>query len=230
MRRYIIDAQRNRITYHPENRLREFIEMGGKGTERPLSYSAIEKAFYSQTIFGGMLDTPDDHKVDQGENPRDLECAQIVRLLNIIADLIYISKWDPDIGGGKIESKIQNNQDMPESHLRAHRMGREEILQAWTELVLSVCQNAVVVSGQLWDKDKPFHRPLPASLWSTVENFIENFGNLSLWKNRALASTVFGGKQNVGFWKEAFQTGVASGITILPNGGVNLLELMKPND
>lgn len=230
MRRYVIDAQRNQITYHPENRLREFIEMGGKGTERPLSYSAIEKAVYSQTIFGGMLDTPDDHKIEAGENPRQLECEQIIRLLNLIADQIYIGKWDPEVGASKLESKIQNNQDIPENHLRAHRMGREEILQAWIELLLSVCQNAVVVSGQLWDKDKPFHRPLPTGLWSTLEHFIRNFSNLPIWKNRALASTVFGGKQNVSFWKDAFQTGVASGITILPNGGVNLVELMKSGD
>lgn len=70
MRRYIIDAQRNAITYHPENRLRDFIEMGGKGTERPISYSSVEKAIYSQMIYGGMLSTPDDHKAEAGENPR----------------------------------------------------------------------------------------------------------------------------------------------------------------
>jgi HNH endonuclease len=228
MRRYVIDAQRNDITYHVNNRLRDFIEMGGKGTERPLSYSAIEKAVYSQTIFGGMLDTPDDHKVEAGENPRDLEREQIVRLLNIIADKIYIGSWNPEIGSGKLESKIQQELDVPENHLRAHRMGREEILQAWIDLALSVCQTVVISSGQLWDKDRPFQRPLPEGLWTTLDHFIGNFALLPLWKNRALSATVFGGKQNQQFWKQGFQTGSANGIPILSGGGINLLELMKP--
>lgn len=228
MRRYIIDAQRNDITYHADNRLRDFIEMGGKGTERPLSYSAIEKAVYSQTIHGGMLDTPDDHKSEAGENPRDVERDQIVRLLNIVADKIYTGQWDPSIGSGKLESKVQQNIDVPENHLRAHRMGREEILQAWIELVLSVCQTVVISSGQFWDKDKPFHKILPETVWQNVSNFVGNFAQLPLWKNRALSSTVFGGKQNVQFWKNAFSSGSANGITILAGGGINVLELMKP--
>lgn len=228
MRRYVIDAQRNDITYHPRNRLRDFIEMGGKGTERPLSYSSVEKAIYSQTIFGGMLDTPDDHRVEAGENPRDLEREQIVKLLNILADRIFIGRWDPAIGSAKLESKVQKDLDVPESHLRAHRLAREEILQAWMELTLSVCQTVVVSTGQLWNKERPFHRQLPDTLWQSVETFVGNFASLPLWCNRSLSSTVFGGKQNLQFWRNAFATGSANQLTILAGGGINLIELMKP--
>lgn len=228
MRRYVIDAQRNDITYHPQNRLRDFIEMGGKGTERPLSYSSVEKAIYSQTIFGGMLDTPDDHKVEAGENPRDLEREQVVKLLNIMADRIFIGHWDPAIGSGKLESKVQKDLDVPENHLRAHRLAREEILQAWIELALSVCQTVVVSTGQIWNNERPFHRRLPDTVWQSLDHFVSNFGNLPLWKNRSLSSTVFGGKQNLQFWRNAFATVSANQLTILPGGGINLIELMKP--
>jgi hypothetical protein len=228
MRRYVIDAQRNDITYHTDNRLRDFIEMGGKGTERPLSYSSIEKAIYSQTIFGGMLDTPDDLKVEAGENPRDLEREQIVKLLNIMADRIFIGQWEPLVGSSKLESKIQKDLDVPESHLRAHRLAREEILQAWVELALSVCQTVVVSTGQLWNNERPFHRRLPDTVWQSLDCFVTNFSNLPLWRNRALSSTVFGGKQNLQFWRNAFATGSANQLTVLPGGGINLIELMKP--
>lgn len=227
MRRYVLDAQRNDITYHPQNRLRDFIEMGGKGTERPLSYSAVEKAIYSQTIYGRMLETPDDHKAEAGENPRDLEREQIVRFLNIIADRIYIGGWDPEIGSGKLESKVQNGQDVREDHLRAHRMGKEEILQAWVGLALAVCQTVVISSGSIWDIERPFQRLLPETVWGSLDNFVVNFSRLPLWKNRALSSTVFGGKQNMQFWKDAFANGTANQIQILPGGGINLVELMK---
>ena len=228
MRRYVIDAQRNDITYHPQNRLRDFIEMGGKGTERPLSYSAVEKAIYSQTIYGGMLDTPDDHKAEAGENPRDLEREQIVKLLNIVADRIFIGQWDPATGSAKLESKVQKDLDVPEGHLRAHRLAREEILQAWIELALSVCQTVVVSTGQLWDRERPFHRRLPDTVWQSLDCFVVNFSNLPVWRNRSLSSTVFGGKQNLQFWRNAFATGSANQLTILAGGGINLIELMKP--
>ena len=99
-----------------------------------LTANTIEKAIYSQTIFGEMLDTPDDHKVEAGDNPRDLVREQIVTLLNIIADRIFVGEWDPVIGSGKLESKVQKDQDVPEGHLRAHRLAREEIYKLGSNL------------------------------------------------------------------------------------------------
>lgn len=230
MRRYIIDAQRNDITYHSDNQLRDYIEMGGKGTDRPISYSSIEKAIYSQMIYGGMLDTPWDYLVDIGENPRDLEREQIVRFLNLIATHIYVGRYDPEIGSGKLESKVQKGEDVPEDHLRAHRIGREEIIYNWVGLALNVCQTGLISNGKFWDAQRPFHKPLPPAVWSSLENFIINFSRLPLWKNRNLSATVFGGKQNFQFWKDAFLTGTANGITILAGGGVKLIELMQPAD
>lgn len=228
MRRYIIDAQRNDITYHVANDLRDFIEMGGKGTERPISYSSIEKSLYSQMIFGGMLDTPDDHKVEIGENPRDLERDQIVKFMNLIAKHIYIGQYDFGVGSAKLESKVQKKEPIPDAHLRAHRMGREEILNSWVDLALNVGQTSMIALGKVWDRDRPFHRPLPDSVWASIENFIVNFSRLPLWQNRSLSATIFGGKQNSQFWKEAFASGSANGIHILPGGGVSLIELMRP--
>ena len=40
MRRYILDAQRNAISHHEDNKLRDYIEWGGKRNEKPLSYSS----------------------------------------------------------------------------------------------------------------------------------------------------------------------------------------------
>src|SRR3990172_7702140 len=43
MRRYVLDAVRDSTTHNAGNRLREFVDFGGKGKERPLSYTTIEK-------------------------------------------------------------------------------------------------------------------------------------------------------------------------------------------
>lgn len=230
MRRYVIDNQRNAILYDPDNRLRDYIEMGGKGTDRPISYSAVEKAIYSQLISGTMLDTPDDYKLEEGENPRDLERSQVVRLLNLLADRLYIGKYDFEFGSGKLESKVQKGESVPPDHLRAHRIGREEVLHALFGLVLDVCQMSFVSSGIIWDKESPFQRRLPDSLWNTLDSFVRNFGELSVWKSQSLSATVFGGKQNFQFWKDAFKTGTANGVPILGGKPLNLLDLMKSNE
>jgi len=128
VKRYILDAVRDSITHHIDNKLKEYIDFGGRKTERPLSYSTIEKTFYSFFIFKDALDTPIDYRLDEGENPRELEKEQILELMNIIADEVFIGKFDPDIGTRRIENRLQKGEELPLNHIKAFRMGKEEII------------------------------------------------------------------------------------------------------
>ena len=58
MQKYILDSLRNSITSDPDNSLMEFVEMAGKGIERPISYAAIERTFYSLFLHLKPLETP----------------------------------------------------------------------------------------------------------------------------------------------------------------------------
>lgn len=107
IKKYILDDVRNGITHHSSNLLKDFIDFGGRGKEKPLSYSSIEKTFYSFFIYQDLLDTPINYKMDTGENPRLLEKEQIVRLMNIIANEIYIDKFDTDLGTYQIEKNYK---------------------------------------------------------------------------------------------------------------------------
>jgi hypothetical protein len=82
----VLDSVRDSITHSPDNKLRDFVEYAGKGSEKPFSYSAIERTFYGRFIYGKMLDTPWNYRADFGENPRELEKLQIIRLLSLIAE------------------------------------------------------------------------------------------------------------------------------------------------
>jgi hypothetical protein len=128
MTRYVLDSVRNAITHSPENRLRDFVEYAGKSSEKPFSYSAIERTFYSRFIYSKMLDTPWNYRAEIGENPRELEKSQIIRLMSLIAGKIYIGRYDDETGTRRLENKIQAGKDVPEPHLRAFRMAKEEIL------------------------------------------------------------------------------------------------------
>ena len=78
MRRYIVDWVRNSVTTNQENKLRDYIDYGGRGTEMPISYSTVEKTFYSFFIHGSPLMTPFSYRIEEGSNPRRLEVEQIV--------------------------------------------------------------------------------------------------------------------------------------------------------
>lgn len=130
MQKYILDAVRNAITHDGDNRVMEFVELAGKSADRPLSYSAIEKTFFSIFLYLKPLSTPLDYLDDEGKNPRYLEHIQMVRLMNLYSDEILAARWDPEESSSKLEYKIQQGETVSQKHLCAHRMSREEILHA----------------------------------------------------------------------------------------------------
>jgi hypothetical protein len=145
VQRYVLDNVRNSLTHHSDNRLRDFIEFAGKSNDKPFSYSSIEKTFYSFFINQNMLETPWNWRLETGENPREIEKQQIIRLMNIIADTLYVNQFDPELGGDRIESKIQKGEEIPDNHLRAFRMAKEEILYSWLKYTRSVVQNYFIM-------------------------------------------------------------------------------------
>ena len=42
----VVDSVRDQMTHSTENRLKEFVEWSGKGADRPLAYSTIERTFF----------------------------------------------------------------------------------------------------------------------------------------------------------------------------------------
>jgi hypothetical protein len=204
MKRYILDAVRDGVTSAAENKLRDFIDYGGRGKERPLSYSSIDKTFYSFFIFQEVLDTPLDYETDNGENPRELETAQLIRLMNVIAEEIYIGKFDSDIGTDKIESRLQKGEIFPHKHLRAFRMSKEEVIYNWLRYIQQIAKFYFIHSGKPIQEEKLFQYVFPEQLWENIRRFVRNFSGLPLWVNTDLSATVFGGKQNNSFWQTVF--------------------------
>jgi len=207
MKRYILDAVRDSITHNPENKLKDYIDFGGRGKERPLSYSTIEKTFYSFFVFQDVLDTPIGYQLESGENPRELEKQQILDLINIVAEEIYIGKFDNDIGTYRIENRLQAGESIPLEHVRAFRMSKEEILWNWLKYVSQIIRNYFIMQGTPIEETKLFQYKFPLPLWERIRTFIRNFSQLPLWSNTSLSSTVFGGKQKYDFWQCVFEKG-----------------------
>jgi len=207
VKKYILDAVRDTITYHPDNKLKEYVDLSGRKTERPLSYSTVEKTFFSFFIYQEVLDTPLNYRLDEEENPRELEKEQILQLMNIIAEEIFIGKFDPDIGTLRIENRIQKGETLPLEHLRAFRMSKEEVVYSWLKYVEQIIKNYFIMQGKPIQEKKLFHYKFPKPLWDRIRIFVRNVSNLPIWMNNELSQTVFGGKQNYAFWQAIFETG-----------------------
>ena len=230
MRRYVVDRVRNSITTNQDNRLRDYIEYAGKSTDKPLSYSTIEKTFYQFFISTEPLTTPFNHKVEEGTNPRQLEIDQIVRLMNIIADQIYIGQYDPIRGVRRIENDVQKGVDVAEPHLRAYRMAKEEIIHNWLRLIHQIVHQFFITTGRVVNNERLFQYEIPETCWQNIENFVDELKRLAVWQNKDLAITAFGGKQNNAYWQSVFETGFAPGGAKIMPEGLNLLEMIKMRD
>jgi hypothetical protein len=219
MERYIVDAQRDGITHDTTNTLLEFVEWSGKAAERPISYNTIERSFFKEFLYKSALDSPISMGMEDGTNPRMLERQQLVRLMSLFADKLLVSNWDPEIGGRRVESRAESGDPIPEKHLRAWRVAREEILSNIMRWVRLVIANYNAYTGKVVDEDRLLHVPLSEELWSRIANFLDALAALPCWIDRNLSTTVFGPKQNLDYWKKVFDTGKApNGIQILAKG------------
>lgn len=230
MQRYVLDRVRNSITTDPNNRLRDYIEYGGRSTDKPLSYTAVENTYYQFFIYRQVLTTPFNHRFEDGANPRQLEIDQTVRLMNIVADEIYIDQFDPAHVSRYIERDVQRGKDIAEPHLRAVRMSKQEILHSWVRLVRQIIYQYFVTTGKPIDEDKLFQQEIPEACWKNVGRFMESLKRLSLWVNKDLSLSAFGTKRTNEYWHSIFATGSTPEGGKVMATGLDLLEMIKGRD
>lgn len=207
---YIINSQKNSITRSPDNELQSYINFEGRGTQLPLSYSTFEKTFLSTFINAKtILDTPINYRVDEGLNPRILEKEQLIKLCNIIAEELLIGKYKDERGTNKIENNIAagKGDDISDEHLIACRLFKEEIMYNWIKYLQLLIKYHFAMIGKMYNDENLFQQKLPENFWENIRTFICNLRELPLWKDRSMAATIFGGKNNYNFWQTIFETG-----------------------
>ena len=107
-----------------------------------------------------------------------------------------MGQWDPDLGGRRLEARLQKGEVIAEGHLRAWRVTREEILATIMKHVRLVIENYFAVTGKLIEKDRLMQHRLPEDVWARVETFLDRLSGLPAWIDKNLSNTVFGAKQN----------------------------------
>ncbi len=166
--------------------------------------------------------------MEDGTNPRLLEREQLIRLMSLFAEVFFVNHWDPELGGRRLENRLQAGDKIPEAHLRAWRIAREEVITnvaRWLRLVIA---NYNAYTGRVVKEDRLLHVQLPDELWDRLKNFLASLSKLPCWIDRNLGTTVFGPKQNADYWETVFQTGRSpSNIQILA-APLDLNEMIQP--
>lgn len=230
VKKYVADAVKHTITHAEENKFKDYIDFDGRSKNLPISYSAFDKTILASFLNSKILTNPINHLKDQGENPRSIEFDNVVKMLNIIAELIYINKFVQEVGTTKVENKIveKKDNDITDEHLIAYRMSKEEILGNWLPYLIEVIKNYFSNFGKRIDDKDIFQTHFDDQLWKNITNFIDNLMQLPLWKDRAMAATIFSGKRNYDYWREIFAKGTApDGVRVLANP-LNFVEMIKP--
>jgi len=210
MKTYILDAIKSSITTSRDNKMKDYIDFEGKGKSLPLSHSTYDKVFLAKFIDSkAILTTTMDFKSEDGRNPRELEITQICRLLSLITEELYVGKFNQEIGLTRIENRLLEGRDadITDEHLIAYRISKEEILYAWTPYIIMIIKSFFYNLGQPFNETSLFQTQFPDQLWKNIRNFVKAFAALPVWKNRALAATLFSGKKDQGYWKKVLETG-----------------------
>lgn len=230
IRTYIINSQKNLVTKNADNKLQSYINFEGRGTELPLSYSTFEKTLLSRFINAKtILTTPLDYRADEGLNPRVLEKEQLIQLCNILAEELLIGRYSTEIGTYRIENKVAEGKgkDITDDHLAAYRIFKEEIMYNWIQYIDLLIKNYFGMTGEFYDDQNLFQAKFPDQLWINIRSFTRNLRDLPLWKDRTMASTVFGGKQVYEYWSTAFRTGKTPDGTLVLSKPINVVEMIK---
>ena len=230
VKKYIIDSIKHAVTYSKDNKLKDFIDFGGRAKEVPVSYSAFDKTFLSLFVDSKLiLNTPINYRSDEGLNPRELEITQLTRILNIMAEEIYIGKFIPEVGVYRIENRIIDGKDstISDNHLAAYRVSKEEVMYNWLLYLQKVIESYFNNTGKIFDNNKLFQEKFDGQLWENLRNFISNLMELPLWRDRSMASTVFAGKNNYDYWRIIFESGRnPEGVNVLIRP-LNFIDMIK---
>ena len=230
IRTYIINSQKNLITKNPDNMLQSYINFEGRGSGLPLSYSTFEKTLLSRFInVKTILTTPIDYRADEGLNPRILEKEQLVMLCNILAEELLIGRYNIETGTYRIENKVAEGKDIDisDDHLVAYRIFKEEIMYNWIQYIERLIKNFFSMTGELFDDQNLFQIKFPDQLWTNIRSFVKNFRDLPLWKDRTMASTIFGGKQVYDYWGTVFRTAKTPDGTMVLSKPLNVVDMIK---
>lgn len=216
---YIKSSVKREILY---SKLLDYIDFQRKSIS-PISYNTIDKSILRLSLDYNILFTNPicyQNENEQKESPRMLEINQLAKLCDILAEEIYIGKYDKSIGRKMIEISIRHKKDkhITDNHLIACRISQYGVFYNFMQYIKEIIKIYLQKTKNDIDENNLFMYKFDDELWEEIRTFIKDFAKLPLWKNRERAKDVFFGTSPIETWKEIFETGkTKDGIQVLEN-------------
>ncbi len=209
----------------------------------PLGYLTLKHGILSSFMNLELLDSP----IYYGENKlkesqRRIQVSQLQKLCDILAEEIYIDKYDKTNEYGNLNEKIANNTiTVSDEHLIAFRLSSFYIFPKFMRYIGEIIKNYLLKTkinyddlftnkfdAELWreiieekasiDYTDLFTNKFDDELWREIRLFIRNFASLPLWNSRDkdFTKNVFCNFDVATSWKKNLETGVTeNGIQVL---------------
>lgn len=216
---YIKSSIKSEILY---NKLLDYIDFQHKNIS-PISYNTINESILNLSLdYNVLFANPIcyENENEQQESPRMLEIKQLAKLCDILADEIYIGKYDKSVGRTRIELPIRrgNDKHITDDHLIACRISQYGVFYNFMQYIKEIIKMYLQKTRNDIDEKNLFMYKFDDELWEEIRTFIKNFAELPLWKNRERAKDVFFGTSPIETWKEIFETRkTKDGVQVLEN-------------
>jgi hypothetical protein len=92
-------------------------------------------------------------------------------------------------------TRLRKGDVIPEAHLRAVRLSREEVLYNVLRYVRDLVKQYFLMQGRVIEDSELFEQKFPEELWGLLTKLMHNISNLPVWVN------------NHDYWKIIFETG-----------------------
>lgn len=134
-RREVAQAIQWRILQAPDNKLAPFISETTRTRSKPLTYSRIEKTFFTLLL----SPVPTGVEFESDDDFRDIEEKNLVRLMSIVADEGLIGRWNSEgadaahqkaeciFSAGAVRAWMRIIRDVLNAYLQLYLKGQEEI-------------------------------------------------------------------------------------------------------
>ena len=214
---YIKSSVKREILF---NKLLDYIDFQHKNIS-PISYNTINKSILNLSLdYNVLFANPIcyENENEQQESPRMLEIKQLAKLCDILADEIYIGKYDKTIGRTRIELPIRrgNDKHITDEHLIACRISQYGVFYNFMQYIKEIIKMYLQKTRNDIDENNLFMYKFDDELWKEIRTFIKNYAKLPLWKNRERAKDVFFGTSPIETWKEILETGkTKDGVQVL---------------
>lgn len=211
-RRYLANWLKYRTLIGDEgerHRILDYVEtVSSRSTKYPLSYDTLTKTFLKFLFL-----SPSEDKLALSHKYRELELANLKKLMKIYAEEVLEGKFDLDRDIFKLEEKLRGDPDsIRNSHLIAYRMCRSAAMVIWIgelkKAISRLLKSRDKYHKAAWSEKRVLWAKIDEQEWKIIKNMVKVIKMHQVWKQKENEEILFSlGTTRQRDWKDILLDG-----------------------